>query len=115
VVIGDGATSSFTLSLFGLASGDAPHTWGDLLARVDAHDAPWRRELDEAFVAASSERLFVPGRSMMQAWDRNQGARRPYHPVLYSIARRSSDEGAYVQIVIVLDPHPEGVVSASPR
>jgi hypothetical protein len=115
VLVGDGATSTFTLSLFGLASGEAPHTWSDLLDRVDGHDAPWRHELDEAFAAASSERLFVPGQSMMQAWDRNEGTGRPYHPVLYSIARRPNDEGTHAEIVIVLDPHPVGVVSAPPQ
>ena len=115
VVLGDDATSGFTLSLFGLASGDAPHTWRDLLDRVDGHDAPWRRELDEAYAAASSERLFVPGQSLMEAWDPNEGSGRPYHPVLYSIARRPSDEGLHARIVIVFDPHPVGVASASPQ
>ena len=108
VVVGDGATSGFTLSLFGFAPGEAPHRWGDLLDYVNGHDAPWRRELDEAFVAASSERLFVPGGSLMPAWGQPEGAGRSYHPVLYSLSRKRSDEGTRAQIVVVLDPHTVG-------
>jgi hypothetical protein len=106
VVVGDGATSGFTLSLFGLAPGDAPHSWADLLDRIEGHDAPWRSEIDAAVVAASHERLFVPGQATMAAWDRNGADRREYHPVLYSISRRPRGEQMRAEIVVVLDPLP---------
>lgn len=108
VVMGEGATSGFTLSLFGLAPGDAPHTWADLLDQVDGGDAPWRHELDAAYVAAVNERLFDPGQSPMQAWDRTHNIGRPYHPVLYSISRQTIGESTRAQIVLVLDPDPVG-------
>lgn len=113
VVIGEDATSSFTLSLFGLAPGDAPHTWDDLVKGVDGRNAQWRMELDAAYVAAVRERLFIPGQSLLRAWDRHDSAGRPYHPVLYSIARRRHDDGVLAQVVIVLDPHPAAKAAAS--
>jgi hypothetical protein len=108
VLIGDGATTGFTLSLFGFAPGDAPPRWGDLLEYVGGNDAPWRRELDQAFVAASRERLFVPGGSLMRAWGGSEGAGRWYHPVLYSLSHSRGDEETRAQIVVVLDPHAVG-------
>jgi len=97
-------TTAYTLSLFGLAAGEAPHNWGELLDRIDGHDEPWRVELDQALAATFREELFVPGSATMRAWDRGSAAGRTYRVVLYSVSRRGGD-GA-VEIVILLDPMP---------
>ncbi len=105
VKVGEGATSGFTLSLFGLAPGDSPHTWSDLVGRVDGKDAEWIRELDAAVAASARTELFTPGESLMRAWDQ-EGRGRQYHPLLYSIATRPVGDGKRTEIVVVLDPHP---------
>lgn len=112
VVTGDSATTSFTLSLFGLTMGETHHTWLDLLERVDGVDAPWRDELDQAYAAAFREELFVPGSAAFDAWEGSPDHGRVYRPVLYSIAEREVGDANWVQIIIVLDPLPEASKTA---
>lgn len=111
VVTGNTATTSFTLSLFGLAMGDAPHTWADLLERVGGTDQSWRTELDAAFAAVFREELFIPGSATFRAWDRPDGAGRVYRPVLYSVDERDAGDSTRIRIVFVLDPLPVEMVS----
>jgi hypothetical protein len=106
LVAGAGATSAYTLSLFGLSMDDRPRSWGGLLDRLGARDERWRRDLDEAYRAAARGELFTPGTGSIRAWTRPSEAERSYRPVLYSTARRPMDERDCHQVVIVLDPLP---------
>jgi hypothetical protein len=87
VVLGPNGTSCYTMSLFDLAGGSDPRTWGDLLRSIHATEAPWRRQLDAHFLDALDEKLFSPieGRMLAGATGRCQG--RVYRPILYSIDR----------------------------
>jgi hypothetical protein len=60
VMEGPNDTSSYTLSLFDLASGPGKRTWGDLLQAVQGIHAEWRKELDSHFLLALKEELFWP-------------------------------------------------------
>jgi hypothetical protein len=83
VVEGPVDTTSYTMSLFDLASGTGKRTWGDLLRAVEGHDAPWRHELDRNFLRALEEKLFAPSQASLPAGDRG----RCYTAILYSIVR----------------------------
>ena len=87
VVEGPTNTTSFTMSLFNLASGTGTRTWGDLVRAVDGQEAPWRQELDGNFLRALDERLFAPSQASLAAPDRARGDERCYFPILYSIVR----------------------------
>jgi hypothetical protein len=104
IVMGPGATTSFTLSLFGVVMGEGSPTWGHLIQRLDAADAGWRRELDEAFVAAHREELWAPRYEAFRPWDHGGDSDRVYHPVLYSVTHEQVGGEGRAQIVIVLDP-----------
>jgi hypothetical protein len=106
LVAGAGATSAYTLSLFGLSMDDRPRSWGGLLDRLGARSKRWRKDLDEAYRAAARGELFTPGTGAIRAWTRPSEPERSYRPVLYSTARRVLDEGERHQVVIVLDPVP---------
>ena len=106
IVMGPGATTSFTLSLFGVVIGDASPTWGHVVDRLGSTDAPWRVELDEAFMAAHREELWSPGHAALIPWNGGGDADRIYHPVLYSVAHSQVGDEERAQIVIVLDPLP---------
>ena len=87
VVEGPTNTTSFTMSLFNLASGTGKRTWGDLLRAVDGQDAPWRHELDGNFLRALEEKLFAPSQASLAAGAGVRGDVRCYLPILYSIVR----------------------------
>ena len=106
LIAGAGATSAYTLSLFGLSMDDRPRTWGALLDRLGAHKKRWRSDLDQAYRAAARGELFTPGTGAIRAWTRPHEAERSYRPVLYSTARRTAGESERHELVIVLDPLP---------
>ncbi len=114
VVEGPGATSAFTLSIFGVAEGARERTWGDLLEGVEGREADWRRQLDEVFCAALREELFEPVTAPLRSWQQN----RDYRPILYRIERareqvdeaKAADEvgekdesGQLLEVVIVFE------------
>ena len=114
VVEGDGATSNFTLTLFDLACGRLARTWGDLVDAVGGGDTTWLTDLDQHFVAALHEKLFLPSTSMIELWDTWHLHRRSYRAILYEIVRegrprlgagaRPAPLGRPLQVTIVLDP-----------
>ena len=86
IEVGDGQTSSYTLSLFNLADSRRDLTWGDLVQALDGADAGWRRQLDRRFVAALHQELFSPTTATLRAWQ--QGRRqRQMKPMLYRLVR----------------------------
>lgn len=109
IVTGPDATTGYTLSLFGIAEGDLEeeHTWGQILDRLDARDADWRKELDTAIDAARRRELFVPGDATLHAWDEPSRRGRVYHPVLYTLQTRPLNGSTYVRAEILLDPLPQ--------
>jgi hypothetical protein len=106
LIAGAGATSAYTLALFGLSMDDRPRSWGELLDRIGAHEERWRADLDDAYRAAARGELFTPGTGSVRAWTRPTEGERRYRPVLYSTASRDAGESACHQLVIVLDPLP---------
>jgi TIR domain len=116
VMEGPNDTSSYTLSLFDLASGPGKRTWGDLLQAVRGTNAEWRKELDRHFLLALKEELFWPIKGCMRSGDRSRVGERLYRPILYSIVRgpavgpMSDDTGETYQrprsVTIVLIPEP---------
>jgi hypothetical protein len=116
VVEGLNDTSSYTLSLFDLASGTGKRTWGDLLQAVQGTDAEWRKELDEHFLLALKEELFWPTKGCMRAGGKSRVEERLYRPILYNIVRgpavgpMSDNTGETYQrprsVTIVLIPEP---------
>ncbi|MES2718389.1 MAG: TIR domain-containing protein [Pseudomonadota bacterium] len=88
VVEGEGATSTFTLSLFNLTRGLRRRTWGDLVDATGAADGKWLSDLDDRFAAALREQLFSPAKiTPMPLIDAYTGQRRrSYRPVLYGVS-----------------------------
>ena len=118
VVEGDGATSTFTLSLFNLTRGLRERTWGDLVDAAGSTGSTWLADLDFRFAAALHEQLFSPSKTTpMPLMDSHTGLRRrSYRPVLYEILREpASGFGSSaqpqalrpLQVTIVLDPVPD--------
>src|SRR5262245_29763853 len=87
VMEGPNGTSSYTLSLFDLASGPGKRTWGDLLRAVRGTNAEWRKELDRHFLLALKKELFWPIKGCMRSGGRSRVGERLYRPILYSIDR----------------------------
>jgi len=81
---GYGATSAYTLSLFGRAEGPRPRTWDDILRALESENAPWRHKLDREFAAICREELFEPVYEPLTTWDRS----RLYRPVITAIRRK---------------------------
>jgi TIR domain len=116
VMEGPNDTSSYTLSLFDLASGTGKRTWGDLLQAVQGTNAEWRKELDEHFLLALKEELFWPIKGLMRASGKSRVGERLYRPMLYSIVRGPavgpvSEDAAETHqqprsVTIVLTPEP---------
>ena len=104
IVVGDGATSSFTMSLFNVATGPRDRTWRDLLEAADSLDAPWRHQLDRRFAAAVGEQLFAPMTATYRAWDDGRGRQRIYRPMLYALVRGSGRGESPVEVTIAFDP-----------
>jgi hypothetical protein len=119
VVEGEGATSTFTLSLFNLTRGVRARTWGDLVDATGSTDAStWLADLDDRFAAALKEQLFSPAKTTpMPLVDAHTGQRRrSYRPVLYEIQRElaagfsdATHPAALrpLQVTIILDPVPD--------
>ena len=126
VIEGDGATSTFTLSLFNLTRGLRARTWGDLVDATataadgaDGGDGKWLADLDDRFAAALKEQLFSPSKTTpMPLVDSYTGQRRrSYRPILYEILREpvaaagsdgQADAMRPLQVTILLDPVAEG-------
>jgi hypothetical protein len=121
VMEGPNDTSSYTLSLFDLASGTGQRTWGDLLQAVQGTNAEWRKELDRQFLLALKEELFWPTKGCMRAGGKSRVGERLYRPMLYSIVRgpavgtmldddaaKSHRRPRSVTIVLIPEPHAEG-------
>ena len=87
VMEGPNDTSSYTLSLFDLASGPGTRTWGDLVQAVQGTNAQWRKELDKHFLLALKEELFWPIKECMRAGGKGRAGERLYRPILYNIVR----------------------------
>ena len=114
VVKGEGATSNFTLTLFNLACGRIARTWADLVDAAGDGDTTWLTDLNQHFVAALHEELFLPSTSMVQLWDTWHLHRRSYRAILYEIVREGRSQvragespaslGRALQVTIVLDP-----------
>jgi hypothetical protein len=111
VVVGDGKTSSYTLSLFNLTDGRRTITWGDLVDALDGEDSGWRQQLDRRFVAALNEELFSPTTATLRAWHQGRRQQRPMKPMLYRVARapvaagaEPDERGRPLEVTIVLDP-----------
>lgn len=125
VMEGPNDTSSYTLSLFDLASGPGKRTWGDLLRAVQGIQAEWRKELDSQFVLALKEELFWPTKCTMRASGKSRVGERLYRPILYSVVRGSavrtmSDDTAEtyqrpssVTIVFIPEPLAQGPAMAA--
>ena len=118
VVEGEGATSTFTLSLFNLTRGLRARTWGDLVDATGSTESTWLADLDHRFAAALKEQLFSPSKTTpMPLVDAHTGQRRrSYRPVLYEITREpatgfndDTHQAALrpLQVTIVLDPVPD--------
>ncbi|MEY2443794.1 MAG: hypothetical protein QOE00_374 [Ilumatobacteraceae bacterium] len=111
VVEGPGATETYTLSLFQVASGARARTWGELVAALGGDDAPWRRQLDRRFMAALRGELFAPTTATLRAFALEPRHRRHYRPIIYEIVRAPSSttagapsERPPLAVTIILDP-----------
>ena len=112
VVEGPGATETYTLSLFQVASGVRVRKWGDLVAAVGGENAPWRRQLDRRYAAALRGELFAPTTATLRAFGLEQRYRRHYRPIIYEIVRAPCPTGAEpatperppLAVTIVFDP-----------
>lgn len=102
VVVSENATTSFTMSMFGLAQPREKRTWGDLLDQVNGRRAPWRKDLDQVYALALRRELFTPVSSTLTAWDDESGKERKYKPILYEIERRALD-GRPVGVIVIFD------------
>lgn len=123
VIEGEGATSTFTMSLFNLTRGLRHRTWKDLVAATDDPNGKWLADLNQRYAAAMREELFSPSLiTPMPLIDAYTGQRRrSYRPVLYEIQRAPAADPAAtgpeslkpLQLTLVLDPvadnaHPPG-------
>jgi len=115
VVEGEGATTTFTMSLFNLTHGLRSRTWGDLVDASGVADGQWLTDLNDRFAAALREELFLPSKTTpMPLIDAYSGQRRrSYPPVLYEILREPAsgqvggsgpDARRPLQVTIVLGP-----------
>lgn len=122
VVEGPGATETYTLSLFQVASGERTRSWGELIAALDGADAPWRKQLDRRFAAALRGELFAPTTATLRAFSLEQRHRRHYRPIIYEILRAPSSSRAGtapsghppLAVTIVLDPQVAPAQTAGP-
>ncbi len=124
VVEGQGATSSFTLSVFNLAGGRRTLTWADLVEAVGGRESGWRQQLDRRFVAALNEELFTPITAAVRAWSQGRRDQRMLKPVLYRIDREPTQPGETggsrmrgrpTGVTIVFDPLSTSAARNSPE
>ena len=85
IEVGEGQTSSYTLSLFNLADSRRDPRLGDLVQALDGADAGWRRQLDRRFVAALHQELFSPTTATLRRGSRVDGS--AMKPMLYRLVR----------------------------
>lgn len=114
VVEGEGATSTFTMSLFNLTRGMRRRAWKDLVQATHDPDGLWLVHLNQRYAAAIREELFSPALiTPMPLTDAYTGQRRrSYRPVLYEIQRAPADDPSAsgpmslrpLQLTLVLDP-----------
>jgi len=114
VIEGEGATSTFTMSLFNLTRGLHQRTWKDLVEATNDPNGQWLTDLNRRYEAAIHERLFAPALiTPMPLIDAYTGQRRrSYRPILYEIQRAPSSEPGVggseslkpLQLTLVLDP-----------
>ena len=114
VVEGEGATSTFTMSLFNLTRGQRCRTWKDLVQASGDPAGLWLAHLNQRYAAAIREELFSPALiTPMPLIDAYTGQRRrSYRPVLYEIQRAPASDLAATgpesmqpeQLTLVLDP-----------
>lgn len=123
VIEGEGATSTFTMSLFNLTRG-RHRTWKDLVAATNDPNGRWLADLNKRYAAAMREELFSPALiTPMPLIDAYTGQRRrSYRPVLYEIQRVSAADGAApgpeslkpLQLTLVLDPVADSLPAQEP-
>jgi TIR domain len=114
VMEGEGATSTFTMSLFNLTRGLRHRTWKDLVQATGDAQGPWLAHLNQRYAAAIREELFSPALiTPMPLIDAYTGQRRrSYRPVIYEIQRApAGDSNATgpeslqpLQLTLILDP-----------
>lgn len=114
VVEGEGATSTFTMSLFNLTRGLRNRTWKDLVQASGDPNGLWLAHLNQRYAAAIREELFSPALiTPMPLIDAYTGQRRrSYRPVIYEIQRAPAGDPAAtgpeslqpLQLTLVLDP-----------
>lgn len=114
VVEGEGATSTFTMSLFNLTRGLGRRSWKDLVDATGTTDRKWLDDLNTRYAAAMKEQLFSPALiTPMPLIDAYTGQRRrSYRPMIYEIQRAPDADGTVagpeslkpLQLTLVLDP-----------
>lgn len=114
VVEGEGATSTFTMSLFNLTRGLRHRTWRDLVLATNDPNGLWLAHLNQRYAAAIREELFSPALiTPMPLIDAYSGQRRrSYRPVIYEIQRAPAADLTAIgpeslrplQLTLVLDP-----------
>ncbi|MDH4392299.1 MAG: TIR domain-containing protein [Aquabacterium sp.] len=114
VVEGEGATSTFTMSLFNLTRGLRHRTWHDLVQASGDPGGLWLAHLNQRYAAAVREELFSPALiTPMPLIDAYTGQRRrSYRPVIYEIQRAPACDPSSagpeslqpMQLTLVLDP-----------
>jgi hypothetical protein len=114
VVEGEGATSTFTMSLFNLTRGLRARRWQDLVDATGDPQGTWLAHLNQRYAAAIREQLFPPAlNTPLPVIDPHTGLRRrSYRPMIYEIQRAPaadlSADGPEslrpLQLTLVLDP-----------
>lgn len=100
---GPGATTGYTLSLFGRAEGPRPRTWGEIVKAVHGENARWRQQLDRQYAAVCREDLFDATNEPFATWARD----RLYRPVLTEVKRsKSTERPTELTILLVRDLAP---------
>lgn len=114
VVEGEGATSTFTMSLFNLTRGLRGRTWQDLVEATGEPQGQWLQHLNTRYAAAIREKLFPPAlNTPLPVIDPHTGLRRrSYRPMIYEIQRAPAGDPQAaapealrpLQLTLVLDP-----------
>ena len=110
VIEGEGATSTFTMSLFNFTRGLRSRTWAELVSATNNPEGQWLKDLNKRYAAAIREELFSPSliteMPLIDAHSRQ--TRRRYRPMIYEIQRApfvsGKDSLKPLRITLVLDP-----------
>lgn len=105
VVEGEGATSTFTMSLFNFTRGLRTRTWNDLVDATGDPQGQWLAHLNQRYAAAIREKLFPPAlNTPLPVVDPHTGQRRrSYRPMIYEI-QRAPASGAVGDATDLLQP-----------